>query len=60
MNTITRKEIASMAGVSAKTVKRKESFWGLLQFRSKAKENEILYFRRAALNHLKKIGVVML
>lgn len=45
MDTITRKDIARAAGVSEKTVARRERKWGLHQCRSEAIHRPHLYFR---------------
>ena len=45
METITRKDIARAAGVSEKTVGRRERDWGLNTCRSRASERPQLYFR---------------
>jgi|HubBroStandDraft_5_1064220.scaffolds.fasta_scaffold376451_2 hypothetical protein len=44
-NTVTRKEIASAAEISERTVMRHESEWGLNKHRSRAKQNPVLFFR---------------
>jgi DNA-binding XRE family transcriptional regulator len=47
METITRKDIARMAGVSEKTVLRREMDWGIRQFRSAASARPQLFFRES-------------
>lgn len=43
--TITRKQIACAAGVSEKTVSRREHNWGISRCRSAASKRPQLYFR---------------
>lgn len=45
METITRKDIANAAGVSEKTVARRERNWGIHSCRSQASHRPQLYFR---------------
>ena len=45
MNTVTRKDIATAAGMSVKTVARHERNWGIHTCRSNASRREALYFR---------------
>jgi hypothetical protein len=56
--TVTRKEIATAAGVSVSTVIRKEKKWGLDKLRSKAVESEVRFFRAQASRHLIAISVI--
>jgi len=56
---ITRKEIASAAGVSVATVIRREREWGLRECRSKASERPILYFRPRVNAELMRRAVIV-
>jgi DNA-binding XRE family transcriptional regulator len=58
MNTITKKEIAELAGVSLRTVVRREKEWGIFAARSKASRRPILYFRARVERLLAAFGVI--
>ncbi len=58
MTTITRKEIAAAAGVSVRTVIRRERAWGLISCRSTASARPILYFRGESLAALTRAKVL--
>jgi hypothetical protein len=48
MRTVTRKEIADAAGVSLRTIQRKEKKWGLDKCRSNGCERPITYIPEKA------------
>lgn len=59
MRTITRKQIADAAGVSLRTVQRKEKKWGLDKCRSNGCERPITYIPEKASSLLISLDVIL-
>lgn len=56
--TVTRKEIATAAGISVDTVARRERDWGLDSHRARGCKKPIIYFREQASELLLKLRVI--
>ena len=56
--TITRKELAGLAGVSVKTVQRNEKAWGLHRFISRSHLKPVEYRLTPVIKHLQRLRVL--
>lgn len=57
-DTITRKEIAALIGVSIDTVIRKERQWGLRKHLNKSKQRPLIFFRGPIIKILTMRGII--
>ena len=57
-STITRKELAALAGVSVKTVQRHEKDWGLHRFISRTRLRPVEFHLAPVVKHLQQLRVL--
>lgn len=57
--TLTRKEIAALLGVSVMTVIRRSKEWQLEKFRCKASRRPLLYWRAAVVESFSQRGLMV-